>query len=324
MRALILGATGFIGGHIALAALEEKWTVHALRRDPEKSGLLESQSVKWAEGDLDQPKGLERIFQNIDVVFHVAGYYPSDSKDVSAQVAHSLQQTSHVLELMRAQNVKRLVFTSSSTTMVPPEINSTDLIDEQTHYPRGMLARSVYYECKAAMESQLLEAAQEGLEVVILNPTMVLGPGDYARSMGAVFLAVARGWGLVWLKAKVNVVDVRDVARAHINAAETGRSSQRYLLCGHNLELRQLMQEIASLAGVRGPRWRMPLALIDAMVWMEDHIPGVNIFANHLRAVRYWPHYTNQKAQRELAFKVRPLEATLRDTLEDYRKRGYL
>ena len=324
MRALVLGATGFIGGYIAKAALEDKWTVRALRRDPEKTGLLGDLSVTWVEGDLDQPTGLERIFQDIDVVFHAAGYYPSDSKNVPAQVAHSLQQISHVLGLMRAQNVKRLVYTSSSTTMVPPEIRSNELVDEHTHYPPGLLARSAYYECKAAMESQLLSAVEEGLEVVILNPTMVLGPGDYALSTGAVFLAVARGWGLVWLPAKVNVVDVRDVANAHVNAAQTGRSGERYLLGGYNLELRQLMQEVARLSGVRDPRLKLPLAIIDVMVWMEDHSPGVNVFANHLRAVRLWPHYSNQKAQQELGFHVRPLDVTFRDTLEDYRKRGYI
>ncbi|TFH37267.1 MAG: NAD-dependent epimerase/dehydratase family protein [Anaerolineales bacterium] len=324
MQVLVLGATGFIGGTLAKEALSKGWQVRALRRDPERKGSIGDDPVEWVEGDLDQPAGLERIFQGVDVVFHAAAYYPSDSKNVPAQVAHSVQQTANVLDLMRTQQVKRLIFTSSFTTMVAPQIRENERIDEQTHYLAGMLARSAYYECKIAMESQLFAAEKEDLEVVILNPTMVLGPGGNERSTGAIFLAVARGWGRVWFPAKVNVVDVRDVAQAQITAAQVGRSGERYLLGGHNLDLRQLLQEIANISGVRGPLWRVPLAMIDLLVWMEGHVPGVNVSANHLRAVRLWPHYTTAKAERELGFSARPLQETLSDTYEDYRVSGYL
>jgi dihydroflavonol-4-reductase len=159
---------------------------------------------------------------------------------------------------------------------------------------------------------------------VILNPTMVLGPGGTQRSNGAIFLAVARGWGLAWLPARVNIVDVRDVALAHLKAAEEGQAGERYLIGGHNLELRQLMQEITGLSGVRGPSLRLPLALIDLLVWMEDHIPGVNVFSNHLRAIRIWPHVSIEKAKRELDYAVRPLQETLVDTYKSYQNSGYL
>jgi dihydroflavonol-4-reductase len=322
MQVLVLGATGFIGGAISKEALSRDWHVRGLRRSPDRTGLLAEDPVEWVQGDLDHPAGLEIIFRGVDVVFHAAGYYPGNSKNVASQVAHSVQQTANVLELMRAEHVKRLVYTSSFTTMVSPQAQTKTLADEQDYYPVGMLARSAYYECKIAMERQLSSVPKVGPEVVILNPTMVIGPGGSTLSTGAIVEAVARGWGLFWLPAKVNVVDVRDVAQAHVQAAQLGRSGGRYLLGGHNLELRQLMQEIAAIAGVRGPRWPLPLTTIDVLVWMEDHLPGVNVFANHLRAVRYWPHYSIAKAQRELGYQVRPLQETLAETLEGYRKNG--
>jgi dihydroflavonol-4-reductase len=324
MRALVLGATGFIGGHIAKEALDAGWSVRALRRDPDRAGLVGDAPVEWVQGDLDAPSGLEIIFQDIDVVFHAAGYYPHDSKNVPSQVAHSVQQTASVLKLMSAGPAGRLVYTSSFTTMVPSQTDGRELVNEQDQYPPGMLARSAYYECKVAMERVLLTTAPEDRNVVILNPTMVLGPGGTLSSTGALFVAVARGWGRAWLPARVNVVDVRDVARAHLKAAEVEHTGERFLLGGHNLELRQLMQEIAGLSGARGPSLRLPLALVDLLIWMEDHIPGVNVFANHLRAIRLWPHVSIEKAKRELDYAVRPLKETLVDTYKSYQNSGYL
>ncbi len=324
MKALILGGTGFIGGHIALAALAQGWMVRALRRDPSKSGLLQGQSVEWVDGDLDAPVGLEGICRDIDVVFHAAGYYPSDSRDVSSQVAHSVQQTTNVLDLMRAGGARRLVYTSSYTTMVSPELAGDDLADERDQYPPGMLARSAYYECKIAMEQVLLNVGNKDIDTVMMNPTMVIGPGGKTEGTGSIFLALARGWGLAWLPVKLNLVDVRDVATGHVNGAVSGISGERYLLGGHNLELRQLMASVAEAAGVRGPRFRLPLGVIDLLVWLEDHIPGVSVFSNHLRALRYGPFFSNHKARQALDLHIRPLEDTILDTLESYRSRGYL
>jgi dihydroflavonol-4-reductase len=324
MRVLVLGGTGFIGGHIARAALDEGWEVRALRRDPDSEGLLSDTPVEWVEGDLESPDGLEPIFRDIDVVFHAAGYYPRDSRDVPSQVAHSVQQSEHVMELARAGRVKRLIYTSSFTSMVPSRIQEGRLVDERDQYPPDLFARSAYYECKVAMEGAFLTAGVEGPEVVILNPTTVLGPGGKTVSIGGILLAVARGWGVVWLPAKVNVVDVRDVALGSLQAALRGRAGERYLLGGHNLELRNLMEKIAELTGARKPVLKLPLELIDVLVWMEDHLPRVNVFANHMRTMRAWPDFSIEKASREISYAVRPLQETLVDVLKSYQARGYL
>lgn len=324
MRALVLGATGFIGGHIAQASVEAGWSVRALRRDPARTGILQEASVDWVVGDLDSPGGLEEIFTDIDVVFHAAGYYPSDSKNVPSQVAHSVQQTTNVLDLMRAAKAKRLIYTSSYTTMVPPLDEHEQPAAEEDYYQPGMLVRSAYYECKAAMEHVLLGRQDKDIEIVILNPTLVLGPGGNTRGTGLAFLTMAQGWGVAWVPGKVNVVDVRDVALGHLNAAQANISDERFLLGGHNLSLRELMERVAQQAGVRGPRLKLPLLLIDLLVWMEDHIPGVNVFANHLRAIRYWPDFSNRKAREVLDLEFHSLEDTINDALESYKMRGYL
>jgi dihydroflavonol-4-reductase len=242
---------------------------------------------------------------------------------VPAQVAHSLQQVSSVIRLAKAGGAHRLIYISSFTTMVPKIANLKRMVDESDWYQPGSYPGSAYYECKLSMEENLLQGAHD-LEVVSLNPTMVLGPEGKTQGTGSIFLAVARGWGIAWLPAKINIVDVRDLAQACLSAVYKGRSGERYLMGGHNTDLRSLIEEISHLANVRRPKFKVPLSVVDVLVWLEDHLPGVNVFSNHLRTIRAWPHCSIEKARRELDFKIRPLEETLVDTLQSYQKRGYL
>ena len=121
--------------------------------------------------------------------------------------------------------VKRLVFTSSLTTIGrPSEIGR--LADERDFYIPGTLAASAYYEAKYAMEQLALHAAPAGLDVVVLNPTAVFGPGDVKPSTGGILIALAKGYGRAWIEAETNVVDVREVATAHIAAAKVGQGGR--------------------------------------------------------------------------------------------------
>ena len=196
MKVLVLGATGFIGGHVALEALAAGWQVRCLRRDPLRSGLLGGSNDRvgrWRSRQTGRP---EPAFAGVDVVFHAAGYYPNDSKNVPDQVAHAERQMATVLGMARTAGVSRLVYTSSYTTMVSKSRRVQGPSDEGDHYAPGLLSRSAYYECKVAMEQVLDEAGKKDPEYVILNPTMVLGPCGKAQAVGAIFLVVARGWGV--------------------------------------------------------------------------------------------------------------------------------
>src|SRR4030065_1184973 len=98
-KTLVLGATGYIGGHIALAALEHGWQVRGFRRDPEATGNLKNAPVEWLTGNLDEPDSLRQAMQGIDVVFHAAGYYPTrkEQRSLPAQIKYALEQTNNVL-----------------------------------------------------------------------------------------------------------------------------------------------------------------------------------------------------------------------------------
>ncbi len=322
--ALVLGATGYIGGAIARAAVDEGWKVRGLRRRAGSVGNTSGLPIEWFDGDLAQPQALAAAFDGAEVVFHAAGYYPQRAAPVAQHVALGVRQTRDVLEAARRAGVGRLIYTSTLTTIGRPEPGEGRLADERDVYVPGSLPTASYYECKFAMESEVLRACAADLPSVVLNPTAVVGPGEVTPTLGGIVLAVARGWGWAWLEAEVNLIDVRDVAQAHLAAVERGEAGQRYILGGHNLRVREVMDLVATLAGVPRPRARIPMALIDALAWTSDRLPWMALLGNHLRAVRHWQGYDTSRARGVLGLAPRPLETTLGDMLDDYVARGRL
>lgn len=320
---LILGATGFIGGHIGLAALERGWTVRALRRSPDLAGPLAMAPVEWFAGSLDAPASLDLPLRSVDYVFHAAAYYPNTGRHVPRQTASAVQQTHNVLEALRRAGSPRLLFTSSLSTIGRPAPGEARLADERDHYVPGSLPRSAYYECKIAMEREVLRSATE-TPAIVLNPTAVFGPGDWKPTTGGLLVGLARGYGLVSLPGWVNVVDVRDVARAHVRAAEVGICGERTLVGGHNLRIADFMCTIAEAAHVRPPLFELPRPILRALVRIGERLPGASALGNHLGAFETWQPLDCSKARRTLGVDPRPWADTLRDSLAWYRDHGVL
>lgn len=323
-RVLILGATGYIGGHVAHAALGRNWEVVAMRRTPGATGHLEGAPVQWVEGDIDRPETLNEAFKNMELVFHVAGYIPSSGRDIPKQIAHAVQQTRNVLDAARDAGIRRLIYTSSLTTIGRPPEGEARLANESDRYSPGSLPKSAYYECKYAMESEVFRAMAEGLPVVVVNPTVVLGPGGTDLSLNSLLLAIARGGVFFWLGAEMNFVDVRDVALAHLQAAEAGRPGERHILGGENISIHDLILLVAHQSGRRPPFLKLPLWLIDGLVPFLNSIPSMGAAVNHLRAIHQWQGYDCRKAQEVLGLTPRPLQVTINDTLFWFQKNGFL
>lgn len=325
MNVLVLGATGFIGGHIAKAAIAEGWPVRGLRRKPGFRGHIDPDApIEWHLGDLNDEASLSRALQGVEILFHAAAYYPKRNQrlTVSEHVQAAENEIAHVLAAARASHVHRLVYTSTLTTIGPPPRGSGRLADERDHYRPGDQPANAYAEVKSAMERAVL-AEQGGLDLVVTNPTAMFGPGDVHLTLGGLLVAAARGYAIAWLPATVNVVDVRDVASAQIQAALHGAPGERYILGGHNLSLREAITIAAGAGGKRGPWLRLPLALADALVWLGDRLPFLPLPANHLRSLRRWQAYNTTKAQRQLGLKPRPFEHTVCDALDWFRHNDY-
>jgi dihydroflavonol-4-reductase len=322
--ALVIGATGFIGGHVAKEALTRGWNVYGLRRRVETTGLLQDSGIQWKEGDIDRPESLVGVLEGVDIVFHAAGYVPHRGRSVPIHMTKAIRQIRNVLLAVKEAQVERLIYTSSLSTIGHPPPGGGRLADERDHYVPGMAFQSAYYECKYAMESEVLRAGVAGVPLVVVNPTAVFGPGDARLSLGMILIYAAKGWMKAWIDVETNVVDVRDVAAAQVDAVERGRLGERYILGGHNIHVKDLIELVAQLTQRSPPRFRIPLWLIDVGLRSSSWIPQMLPLRNHLAALPLWQGYNCQKAQRELGLSPRPIETTLRDALAWYVEHKYL
>jgi len=246
-RCCVLGATGFLGGQIAQTAYEQGWQVRGLRRRPDAVGAIENVPVDWVSGDLSDVPSLLAAMRRCPLVFHVAGYYPQQARDVSEAVRHGVTGMRNVLAAAAMAGVKRLMYTSALTTLgLPP--SSQGLVSEQDLYMPGSTS-DPYCEVKWAMEMEAVRAAAGGLPVIIVIPTAVFGPGDIKPNASAVLLRIMQGHSPQKMTGQISVVDGRDVAIGHLAAANRGRPGRRYLLTGHNLEYSDMLDIMAQAVG---------------------------------------------------------------------------
>lgn len=326
MDVLVTGATGFIGGHIAKAALAQGWQVRGLRRSQSTGHLAADDAVRWMQGDLNDRATLETALQGVDVLFHAAAYYPRRERQRNREqhLAAAQAEIETVLAAAKAAGVRRVVYTSALFCIANLPPGASRLADERDVYQLGDFPESAYFETKILMEQIALAANGPELEVVVTNPTAVFGPGDLNKTLGSLLILAAKGFFITWLPVEANVVDVRDVAAAHIQAALRGRPGERYILGGHNLSIRETFTIVAKVTGRRPPLFALPLWMLAPVVWLGDRIPAIPLPANHLRSVRRWQPYNTAKAERELGLAARPFEDTVRDALAWFKAQGQL
>ena len=315
MKVCILGATGFIGGHIARAAVEKGWQVCAIRRNRQSVGAIAEVPVEWFTGNLNDVDSLRRAMRGCDVVFHAAATYPGNFRDIEREVSLARTEMENVLQACSATRVNRLIYTSSITTIGQPPAGR--IADERDAYRSGQV-RSAYFEAKHAMERLALRQHGDP-DIVVMIPSAVFGPGDIKPTTGIIIREAMRGRIPVYFDATTNAVDVRDVAQSHINAVVRGREGERYILSGVNLSIYELLRTTCQLAGVQPPWLRIPPALIAAAVGLCDALPFVSLPEN-FRTFKQWQPVSSTKAQSELGHTARNIEDTLRDTIAWFRE----
>ncbi len=321
MRALVLGATGFIGGAIARALTEANWQVQALRRNAKRTGaiadLAAAGKIGWIQADIADLETLTYAMRGCDVVFHAAAYYPVSSRNKASQIHKARRQMDTVLEAFRRAKPDLLVYTSSLSTIGHPAQEGR-LANEIDVYALGSVP-VLYFDVKSVMEQAALAS---GLPVVALCPSAVFGPGDVKPTSGLLLINVARGLLPIYVTGNHNAVDVRDVAASHVSAVERGKTGERYILGGENMTFRHLLT-VAAQEASRRPPW---LPVSPVVVRLLGKLAGqLGILGGDvLEAIDYWQPLDSSKAQRELGHTSRPFPDTVRDTLAWFRQNGYL
>lgn len=317
---LVLGATGFIGGQIVRSAIARGWQVRALRRDPKAVGAIGDLKPDWFVGNLDDQASLIEAMRGCDTVFHAAAAYPHAARGIDRAVQAAVGQTQNVLSAAQETKIDRFIFTSSFTT-IGPSSDPNRMADERDPYQPGS-AQSAYYEAKWAMEVAVLQAAKEGLPTVAVCPWGVFGPGDVHLSVSEIIVMTAKGKMPFYFDASLGVIDVRDVAEAHLKAVERGRVGERYILSAHNVTLFEGLSAVANAAGVKPPSIKIGRGLLNAITAIGQWLPGGSI--GHLRTAKFWQPLNNAKAINELGLTTRPIDQTLNDALTWFKANHYL
>jgi dihydroflavonol-4-reductase len=272
---------------------------------------------------------LVRAFRDVGTVFHLAAKVSAGWEASAVVRAVGVDGTANVVEACRSARARRLVHFSSIQALTPGPGRS-DIDEGAVLVEPSERARGAYDRAKADGERIVLAAGGSGLSVVVLNPTAVLGPHDFAPSpMGEFLLLLARGKipALV-AGAHCDFVDARDVAAAALAAERDGRAGHRYVLSGTRMTLVELARAWAEACGRPAPRFAVPMALarVGAAVsptWARLRGKRPLLTADSLRVLRTQPPARCAKAERDLGFSPRPIAETLGDTWAWMKDRGW-
>ncbi len=319
MIACVTGATGFLGAHLTRLLRAEGHEVKVTYRNARRLSALGDLGIRAARADIADYQALRRAFNGAEVVFHTAGYVGSRPIDRAWRI--NAEGPLLAVEAAAAAGCRRIVVTSSISAVGVPT-DSERPADEETPYPKNWLGLT-YPDSKHEGERVALEAAERhGVEVTVVNPGYVLGapldrsqPGEIsARTVGNYL----RGRLPAVISAPMNFVDVEDVARGHLLAAEEGRAGERYILGGHNTTWPALIDRVARLSGVRHPVLVLPRE-VARLARLRDAmgLPGPIAAEGYELMAQDW-RFSSAKARRELGYRYRPLDQTLRTTIDWY------
>src|SRR5579859_479524 len=332
MLAFVTGATGFLGSHVARVLAEQGAELRLLVRPSSDLRNLEGLKADRVAGDLRAGVSFEKALSGCDAVFHVAADYRLWVRDPDAMYRSNVEGTRWLLRAARKHGVRRVVYTSSVATMgftsglssknaeLADENSPVSLADMIGHYKRS----------KFMAEQVAVEAAKSGGDVVIVNPTTPVGERDIKPTpTGRIVVDFLKRKFPAYVETGLNLVDATECARGHIQALEKGRSGERYILGGENLTLKQILDRLAAITGLKSPTVKLPYVFALATGVVDEMVTG-RLLGREPRATidavrmgRKMMFVSSAKAERELGWRTVPVDGALRRSVEWFRANGY-
>jgi dihydroflavonol-4-reductase len=323
-KVLVTGGTGFLGEHVVAELIKQGFAVRALARS--RSPILEELGADIVRADVASDD-LGPAMAGVEAVFHLAGVVSRDPDDAQRMMRTHVDGTRRVMEAMAKAGVKKMVLASTSGTIA---VSTRDeVLDESAGYAEEIVAGWPYYVSKIYQERLAFQLGRElGIDVVAINPSLLLGPGDRRLSSTGDVRRFLQGKIPTVPRGGVNFVDARDAAAATVAALDRGKPGERYLLGGPNWTVKEFFARLGRAAKVRGPWLQLPSSMDKlqrrAASWIEHAYrsrgkePPVDRISVEM-AEHYW-WLDASKAERELGFESRDPGLTLHDTI-DYLRR---
>jgi dihydroflavonol-4-reductase len=328
MKTLITGASGFVGSAVLRRLLETGHEVRALVRPSSLRANLEGLTLEIVEGDLNDPASLERALQGCEALYHVAADYRLWTPTPQTLYQNNVTGTRNIMRAAGNAGVKRIVYTSSVATLgldragAPANEDTPVTLQHMIgHYKRSKFLAEA--EVRRLVEN-------EGLPVVIVNPSAPVGPRDIKPTpTGRLIRDAAKGQMPAYVDTGLNIVHVDDVADGHLQAFAQGRIGERYILGGEDMTLRQILEVLAAITGRPAPRIRLPHNVVLPVAYLTETWARIarrgepRVTIDGVRMAKKKMFFTSAKAKRELGYSPRPVLEALRDAVLWFRTNGY-
>ncbi len=332
MRAFVTGATGFLGSHVARALAAEGAELRLLVRATSDLRNIADLNAERVSGDLRDPASIEKALAGCEVVFHVAADYRLWVRDPKQMYLSNVEGTRALLDAARRQGVRRVIYTSSVATMGFGSNGQAagHLTDEESPVSLGEMIGH-YKRSKFMAERVAVEAAKSGMDVVIVNPTTPVGERDVKPTpTGRIVLDFLKRKFPAYVETGLNLVDATECARGHIQALEKGKAGERYILGGENLTLKQILDRLAAITGLKSPTVKLPYVFAFATGVVDEMVTG-RLMGREPRATidavrmgRKMMFVSSAKAERELGWRMVPVDGALRRSVEWFRANAYV
>jgi len=328
MKCLVTGASGFIGSNLVKALVKKDFPVRALIRHNSNNCNLENLKIEVHYGDLLDYKTLERALTGCTFLFHVAAHYSfwDTSKNLIYKI--NVDGTKNILKAAVKTGIKKVVYTSTVGCIGITQNGTPG--DENTSIDMSTLSNS-YKHSKYLAEREALKFFENGLPVVIVNPSTPIGPGDLKPTpSGKIIVDFLNRKIPAYLDTGLNLIDVRDCALGHILALKKGKAGERYILGNKNLSFHEILLLLEEITGLKAPGLKLPysFALIAAYIneIFSDYITGKPpiVPLGGVKMAKYFMYFDSSKAVKELGLPQNPIKKALEDAVSWYREKGYV
>jgi len=326
MTTLVTGAAGFLGSHVTRQLVARGENVRVLLRPSSQNRAIADLPLEYVTGDLRDAASLDRAMKDVLRVFHVAADYRLWAKRSREIYESNVGGTKNVLAAAKRAGVERLIYTSTVATIavdrpaLPNESTDAKLEEMVGHYKRS----------KWMAEREVLNAAKDGLPVIVAMPTTPVGPWDWKPTpTGKIILDFLNGKMPGYVETGLNFVGVEECAAGHLLVADKGKVGERYLLGGENLTLKQMLDALAKITGLPAPTLKIPHGLALGVAYANTAFsrligrePGITV--EGVKIARHMMFVDCSRSQRELDFKAGPVAAALERAVRWYEANEYV
>lgn len=341
---LITGGTGLVGSHLACELLKRGYEIKVfVRETSDKRTILRILKyyfslgdaeklyarIHWATGDLRDRFSIDEALEDIDIVYHAAGKISFQKKDSKVIKDINIKGTANLVDCCLARKVKKLCFVGSVAAL---GISANGKMIDEISFLKPEKSIESYAFSKFGAEMEIWRGITEGLNAVIVNPSVILGPGFWNSGSNQLFTYMAKG-SYFYADGITGFVDVRDVAAIMVQLVEKDIAGERFIVSSENISYKDFAFQVAREMGIKPSKLLLPAAIAETL-WRTaaviSHLTSWNpaFTKNVARSAYKKDFFSNEKLKKCLTFEFRPISETIRELAlkfkEDFNLNGYV